>query len=88
MQGDAITKDSLVTGQGSDPVMGISWSDDGGHDFDNEELVPIGGIGDFDARARLTRLGRARNRVFKCRISDPVKVFIISAIVKIGGENG
>lgn len=88
VQIDMETGVGLVSGQGSDPVMGISWSNDGGNTYSSEELVSIGKIGEFESRAYLSRLGRARNRVFKCRISDPVKVFIISGIVEVfDGKN-
>lgn len=73
----------LVTGQGSAPLMGISWSNDGGHNYDSEEEVPIGKLGDYTARAYLDRLGRSRNRKFKLRISDPIKRVIFSAIVRL-----
>lgn len=85
IQIDMETGVGLVAGQGVNPKMNISWSDNG-HNFGNGEPVSIGKIGEYDARARLKRLGRARNRTFKCRITDPVKVFIISAIVEIQGE--
>ena len=83
IQIDMETGVGLVVGQGSDPQMGISWADDGDADYGNDELVSIGKLGDKSARAYLDRLGRARNRRFKCRISDPIKVHIFSAIVKV-----
>lgn len=75
----------LVTGQGSDPKMGIAISNNGGKNYGSEELVSIGKIGEDDdhVRAKLERLGRSRNRKYKFRISDPVKVAIYSVIVKV-----
>lgn len=88
IQIDMETGVGLVVGQGSDPQMGISWADDGDDNYNSEELVSIGKLGKKSARAYLDRLGRARNRRFKCRVSDPVKVVVFSAIVRIAQLRG
>jgi len=67
----------LATGQGSDPQAMIDWSDDGGHTWSNEHWVSLGKIGEYEARQRLTRLGRSRNRIYRERITDPVKRVIL-----------
>lgn len=67
----------LVTGQGSDPVVMMRYSDDGGRKWSNERSASFGKIGSYNTRARWTRLGSSRDRVFEFRITDPVQRCII-----------
>ena len=69
----------LVTGQGSDPVALLRWSDDGGFTWSNQLTATMGRMGEYKARARWRRLGRARDRVWEVSVSDPVKVVMIGA---------
>lgn len=69
----------LVSGQGSDPQILLSWSIDGGFTFGNAINVPIGQIGEYANRAITGPLGQGRNWVFRMSISDPVKATIIGA---------
>lgn len=69
----------LQTGQGSDPVMMLRWSKDGGHTWSALRSMSMGRVGNFRARARAGRLGKARDWVFEVSISDPVKRVILSA---------
>lgn len=69
----------LASGQGSNPQAMLQWSVDGGYTWSNEDWVSMGRIGEYAARARWTRLGRSRDRVFKVTITDPVPVAIIGA---------
>lgn len=71
----------LVSGQGVDPVMMISFSVDGGRTFGSEVMVPMGSIGEYLNRARLTRLGSARDWVFRIAITDPVKRIITGVFI-------
>lgn len=72
----------LVTGQGSDPVASLRYSDDGGRTWSPYVESPIGQIGQFDQRGGIWyQLGTARNRVFEVMISDPVERVIIGAFV-------
>ncbi len=64
--------EGLVTGQGSDPVVAVWFSKDGGKTYGNGYTVRPGKMGEYDKRAYLNRLGRARNWVCKIRVSDPV----------------
>jgi len=59
--------------QGDDPVVLLDWSNDGGHTWSHQKRLPLGRIGEFTRRARISRLGRSRNRVWRTRITDPVK---------------
>lgn len=69
----------LNSGQGRDPQAMLQWADDGGHTFGNEYWAPIGKQGEYKKRIHWHRLGVSRSRVFRMRISDPVKVVLISA---------
>lgn len=72
----------LTTGQGSDPVAMLSWSDDGGHTWSNERWLHFGKIGEYTKRAMLRgSIGRSRDRIWKVVISDPVPVRILQAMV-------
>ena len=64
--------EGLVTGHGEDPVMILSWSNDGGREFTAVQHVPIGRLGNYDIRARLPMLGQSRDRVYRIEMSDPV----------------
>lgn len=72
----------IPTGQGSDPQVMLSWSDDAGHTWCDEIMGGFGSQGVYDLRVIFRRLGRSFRRTFKLRISDPVKVVILSAVVK------
>lgn len=70
------------TGQGNDPKAVLTWSDDGGHTWSNERWASIGKIGKTKTRVIWRRLGRSRDRVYKVRITDPVKVVLIGADIQ------
>jgi len=68
----------LNSGQGSDPQLMLSYSDDGGYTWSNELWRSFGEMGEYGQRAYFNRLGSARSRVFKARITDPVRVGLIA----------
>lgn len=73
--------------QGSDPQVMLDWSNDGGHTWSSEVFASIGkkigGIGQFKTRVFWNRLGSFRDRVFRMKITDPVKVVILGAEIDI-----
>ncbi len=71
----------LQTGQGSDPVIMVRWSRDGGHTWSPLRSMSMGKVGAFRTRARTGRLGKARDWVFEISVTDPVKRVIISATI-------
>lgn len=71
------------TGQGTDPVASIRWSDNGGHSWSNWHEADIGTIGNFGTRVIWRRLGVSRDRVYHVRITDPIKVVILGAEVSL-----
>jgi len=76
------------TGQGTDPQIMLDYSDDGGHTWSNERLGSAGRIGARLTRAIWRRLGysRGRDRVFRVRMTDPVKFVILGAEVELETE--
>lgn len=69
----------LITGQGSDPQMMMTYSDDSGKTWSPEQWVSLGVLGDFTRRLEWHDLGDFEERQFRFRVSDPVKVVLISA---------
>jgi hypothetical protein len=76
----------LAAGQGSDPRVLLSWSDDGGRTYGNWAAANIGKIGAYRTRVEWRRLGRARQRVFRLQWSDPVYTSLVA--VNIEAEPG
>lgn len=71
------------TGQGTDPVAVLQWSDDNGGTWSTERQASIGAIGARTTRAIWRRLGSSRARIYRVRISDPVRVTLIGANLEI-----
>lgn len=72
----------LASGQGQIPEVMLSWSSDGGHSWCDEITGGIGAQGVYDLRVIFRRLGRSFRRTWKIRVSDPVKVVFLNAVVK------
>ena len=75
----------LTTGQGSDPIAFLDWSDDGGKTWSNRIDATVGEIGEYGWQARWNRLGAFRQRSLRFTISDPVKVAILAAYASLEG---
>ncbi len=74
----------LLTGQGSDPVAMLRFSDDGGFTWSNERVVSIGQTGLYKNRAVFRRLGGGiREKVFELTVTDPILVNITGAFADI-----
>jgi stabilization protein len=74
----------LISGQGSDPQVMMQYSDDGARTWSNEFWRSLGKIGEYGHRVLWRRLGRCdENRVFRFRVTDPVKVVFIKASADI-----
>lgn len=70
----------LTSGQGSDPQVMLSISDDGGKTYgDQQPWRSMGKIGEYTQRLRWDRLGSFYDRRLKIMISDPVPRTIIAA---------
>lgn len=73
----------LISGQGSDPKIMLSYSDDGGRTFGNEAQGSIGKLGQYQWQVRWDNLGSFYERVMRIRISDPVFCSIHNAAADI-----
>lgn len=70
---------TLLTGQGSDPVVMLELSDDGGKTYDSVGWGDIGKMGDFIFKVEWFDLGSFYNRRFRIAVSDPIQIMIASA---------
>lgn len=69
----------LQTGQGSDPQVMAQISRNGGKTWGAELWRSAGEIGEYGVRANWLRLGRARDWIFKFRVTDPIKTVFVAA---------
>jgi len=71
----------------SDPIpqMGLDWSDDHGHTFNDNvsRLVPMAAAGDYTRRAAFRRLGKARDRVYRVGIEAGVKISLVDTYLEM-----
>lgn len=72
----------LATGQGSDPMVMLQFSDDGGRTWSSEKWRPLGRIGEYKRRAIWRRGGKARDRIYRYAVSDPVRRNLILATTR------
>lgn len=68
--------------QGSDPMIMMSFSVDGGYTWQDRSPQPLGKIGNYRQRINWFNLGTAREFVLRFRISDPIKRTIIAAYIQ------
>jgi len=73
----------LVSGQGSDPIVMLQYSTDGGYSWSKEIHATVGKVGETMRRCKFNKLGFGREFVFKIRISDPIYKVLKGAIVEI-----
>lgn len=80
---DMETGVGLSSGQGSDPVVLLDWSDDDGRTW--SQCVPgyAGKLGQRTTQVRWNRLGTSRNRVLRFTCTEPVKTVIIGASARL-----
>lgn len=71
----------LVAGQGSDPQVMMCYSNDGGNTWSAERWASAGKTGRYKNRVKWHRLGSARDRVWRVRITDAVFVQINGAYI-------
>jgi hypothetical protein len=69
----------LATGQGSDPVVTMRLSRDGGRTWGEAAPMHAGRLGAYTTRVLARRLGQARDAVFEVTVSDPVAWALVQA---------
>lgn len=76
-----LTTSSNLQALARGPLVFLRWSDDGGHTWSSPQGRDAGQAGQYKARLRWARLGRARIRTYEISCSDPIPVRIIYAYV-------
>lgn len=69
------------TGQGANPMLMVSQSDDGGKTWGQEAQLSAGKVGQYQQRCRLWRNGVTRDRVVRLVATDPIPWRILGAYV-------
>lgn len=66
------------------PLMGLDWSDDYGHNFNDvvARLTPMANAGDHTKRAVFRRLGKRRGRVYRVGLNAHTKVALIDTYLE------
>lgn len=72
-------------GQGFDPQIMLEVSDDGGKNFRHISTKSLGKQGEYKARAVWNRLGSAKQRTYRCSVSDPVNVTVTDTQLNVRG---
>lgn len=75
----------LTTGQGSAPEIMLEISDDGGRTWRSAPNKSLGAIGRYRDKVRWWRLGSSRDRIYRCSVSDPIKLTISDAALEATG---
>lgn len=73
----------LPVGQGSNPEIQGSWSNDGSKTFGAERTVLAGKVGAYLTRGIWRQTGPSRDRVFQVTCSDPIPWRLIGASVDV-----
>jgi hypothetical protein len=73
----------LVSGQGSDPLVELSYSKDSGRTFGPTRRRSAGKMGEFLMRMEWNRLGQFRQFTPRIRVSDPIPWLIYGASVNV-----
>lgn len=73
---------------GANPQLVLRWSDDGGHTFSGNRIVPVGQRGETAFTVKFNRLGMTRrfsgsDRIFELSSTDPFRVAILDADVEV-----
>lgn len=76
---------NLLDGAGNPrpPMMMRQSSNDGGYTWGNEMWASVGMTGQYKARARWNRGGRARDRCDKIIVTDPIRWMLINCEVEV-----
>ena len=63
----------IATGQGSDPMLMMDWTDTGQKRWSNEHWRSMGKIGEYWKTLVWNSLGRSKHRQYRLTITDPVE---------------
>jgi hypothetical protein len=68
---------------GDDPLLYLTYSDDGGYSYITPREASLGVIGQRKNRVRWARLGNSRDRVYKVFGSEPVKTVLMGGYIDV-----
>jgi hypothetical protein len=71
------------TADGLDPQVMMQYSDDGGRTWSSELWTSAGKLGEYNTRVRWSRLGSARDRVFKVAYTEKTKFQLNEAYINV-----
>ena len=77
------TGDAPITGQGSDPVVTVRFSPDGGRTWGDLIVVPCGARGEYEFRPTVNRVGRFRNGLVEVSATDPLLWYWLDAFIDV-----
>ena len=86
LQMDMDVGEGLAVGQGSDPTMMLVYSNNGGNTWGHELWRSAGKQGDYRIQVAWSRLGTAKNRVFRLVVTDPVPWRVVGAWLETEGS--
>jgi hypothetical protein len=81
---------TIVTAITVDPQFMLRWSDDGGHTWSNSHWAGGGPVGSYFTQIFWRRLGmtvKLRDRVYELSGTDPIKIAIMGAELKLSPTN-
>jgi hypothetical protein len=78
----------LVAGQGSEPLVRLEYSNDGGKSWRAMPHRSLGKMGKYRTRINWQRLGMGRDRVYRNIVSDPIPVIVNDAQLEVEFGNG
>ena len=76
------------SGQGSNPLIMLRYSVDGGRQYSDEIFLPQGAVGEYEQRVGVDRLGQGFDWVFEVSTSEPITHAWGSASVDIDADAG
>lgn len=66
----------------------LCYSDDGGHTWSNWRERSLGERGEYGKRVRFNGLGAFRNRIWRIRVSSPIKRDLLGAVADLRRTTG
>jgi len=76
----------LPSGQGANPMVSLSWSQDGGQTFGAERSQSAGRVGAFNTKVEWRKLGWGEDWVFQVTGSDPIPWRLLDAFIDVRAE--
>ncbi len=75
----------LTVGQGSNPLLTLLKSDDGGETFRAMPTRTLGARGKYLTRVVYWNLGCSKDRVYRVEVTDPYPVFVTDTVIEAQG---